>query len=155
MTISRELSAEQAAALIRPDGVGRLAICNDTGADIFPLSYVVDGESLVFRISPHGSLGTHHWGGIVAFEVDYLDFEARRGWSVVVKGRAERIVDDDEASRLAETRDPTPWAEGMRRLYVRLTWTEITGRVIGDELVPSSSEPMSGREHHIGPWSHG
>jgi len=134
MVIARELSPEQAAELISPDGIGRLGLCTADGPHIVPVSYVVDGASIVFRTSAQGVVGTYDWDrGRAVFEVDQLDRERRRGWSVVVRGHVHRVEDADEVDRIAVVRDPMPWAGGMRAVYGRLPWSSITGRVVGDE----------------------
>lgn len=143
MKTPRELSPYECLQLIQDGGVGRVALCTPTGPMIYPLNFAVDGKSIVFRTTPHGTLGSLRWGLDVAFEVDQLDWNTRQGWSVVAKGRAEVIDDPDEVARLRETgHEPRPWASGMRRIYVRLTWTELTGRVVGEEWL-SSSPPAS------------
>ena len=74
-----------------------------------------------------------------AFEIDYIDWGTRRGWSVVVKGRTEVVEDPAEIDRLRELgHEPRPWAKGMRRTYIRIPWREITGRVVGEEWLGSS-----------------
>jgi nitroimidazol reductase NimA-like FMN-containing flavoprotein (pyridoxamine 5'-phosphate oxidase superfamily) len=134
MVIPRELSREECVSLLASDGVGRLAACTGDGPHIFPLNYVVDGESIVFRTAAYSLLGQHRWeSSPVAFEVDQLDFETRSGWSVVVRGRAERIEDEREVDAIAWTIDPSPWAGGLRRQYVRLPFAEVSGRVVGEE----------------------
>lgn len=155
--LARELTAKEAVDLISPDGVGRLAFCTVTGPRIYPLSYVVDDASIVFRTSLHGEIamvGTS--SGPVTFEVDHLDTRHRRGWSVIATGPAERIADAQEVHRIAASRDPAPWAPGMRRLYIRIPWTHISGRVIGDDWLHPLTVAIEDRfTLAIGPWSHG
>ena len=48
------------------------------------------------------------------------------------RGRTgERVEDDEELDLIKRTWDPRPWASGSRPLYVRLQWTELTGRRLG------------------------
>jgi nitroimidazol reductase NimA-like FMN-containing flavoprotein (pyridoxamine 5'-phosphate oxidase superfamily) len=139
MTIPRELNAQECADLIKDGGVGRVAFCTAAGAQIYPLSFTVDGRSIVFRTAPYGVLGTFGWGEGVAFEVDHLDWSTRQGWSVVIKGEAGIIEDAGDIDRLVEDgRVPRPWAKGTRSIFVRLPWKEITGRVVGEEWLSSS-----------------
>ena len=80
-------------------------------------------------------LGQHDWSSsIVAFEVDELDTASRSGQSVVVRGPAERIEDSDEVESIAWTTDPSPWAGGLRRQYVRVRFSEVTGRAVGVDM---------------------
>jgi nitroimidazol reductase NimA-like FMN-containing flavoprotein (pyridoxamine 5'-phosphate oxidase superfamily) len=139
MANPRELTPQECATLIDDGGVGRLALCTKAGPQIYPLNFTVDGHAIVFRTSPHSMLGAMGWGVEVAFEVDHLDWSTRRGWSVVVKGRADVVEDPAAADRLRELgREPTPWAGGLRRLYVRVPWREITGRTVGTEWLGSA-----------------
>lgn len=139
MTFPRDLSPVECADLIGGGGIGRLAFCTPIGPQIYPLNFTVDGRSIVFRTSPHSTLGTLRWGIDVVFEVDQLNWSTRQGWSVVIKGAAHVVEDADEIERLhALGLDPRPWAKGMRRMYVRVTWREITGRVVGEEWLGSS-----------------
>jgi nitroimidazol reductase NimA-like FMN-containing flavoprotein (pyridoxamine 5'-phosphate oxidase superfamily) len=113
-------------------GVGRLAFNTETGPTIYPVNFTIDGQSVVFRTSPHTELGALGWGMDVAFEVDHLDPKTREGWSVVVKGYAETVDNPADQDRLRSLRrQPQPWAEGGRPMYVRIPWREITGRVVG------------------------
>lgn len=144
MEIPRELTAEQAAELISPDGIGRLGLCTADGPHIVPVSYVVDGASVVFRTSANSVAGRYDWDrGPAVFEVDRLDLESRRGWSVIVRGHAHRVEDLVEVDRIAVLHDPMPWAGGIRRVYVRLPWSSITGRVVGDDLIEQTPQPSS------------
>ena len=139
MTTPPVLTPVECATLLDSGGIGRLAVCTPTGPLIYPLNFAVDGQSIVFRTSAYGTLGSIGWGIEVAFEADHFDWSTRRGWSVVVKGRADIIEDPAEADRLRELgREPTPWAGGVRRLYVRVPWREITGRTVGTEWLGSS-----------------
>lgn len=144
MVIPRELTPEQAVQLISPDGVGRLGLCTPDGPHIVPVSYVVDGASIVFRTAAYSVAGTYDWDrGRAVLEVDELDRERRRGWSVVVRGHAHRVEDAAEVDRIAVLRDPMPWADGMRRVYVRLPWSSITGRVVRDDLTKQTPQRPS------------
>ena len=130
MSVTRigELDARQCRELLASGEVGRVALCTATGPQIVPVSYVVDGDSLVFRTTPYGVLGRHASRGRVAFEVDEIDRDSRVGWSVVASGHARVVEDPAEVALIRAFRDPVPWAEGSRLLYVRLVWHTLTGR---------------------------
>jgi uncharacterized protein len=133
VTAPRKLTPEECLDLVRPSGVGRAAICAAAGPQIFPVNYVVDGESIVFRTSAYSALGTLAAGAQVAFEVDSVDHDHAAGWSVVAAGRAEAIDDEAELDMLRERGlEPTAWAGGLRRTYIRLRWTSLSGRVVGE-----------------------
>lgn len=112
-------------ALLRSAHLGRLAVTAADGVDIFPVNYLVDGNSLVFRTAPGTKMIDLTEQPRVAFEVDGLD-ETHR-WSVVVRGRARRLADDEEItlSRILDLKTATPTAKDN---YVRVLPGAITGR---------------------------
>ncbi len=135
MTIPRELSRDECVGLLKAGSVGRIALCTADGPHIVPVNYVLDGDSIVFRTSAYSVLGQHDWSSsLIAFEVDELDTATRSGQSVVVRGQAARIEDSDEVESIAWTTDPSPWAGGLRRQYVRVRFSEVTGRAVGEDL---------------------
>jgi uncharacterized protein len=127
--IARELPIDECRRLIEDGGVGRVAFQSASGQHIVPVNYQLDRDSIVFRTTPYSELGRLGPGSEAAFEVDELDTDSRSGWSVVAKGRVEVIPDNFQTAAIRFFgKDPTPWAEGVRRLYLRLTWGELTGR---------------------------
>lgn len=105
--------------------VGRLATALDGAPEIFPVNYVVDGNSIVFRTADGSKLAllTNH--DQVAFEVDTWDFE--RGNSVVLKGNAREITDPHELAR-AQALPLRPWIATVKSHFVRLLPHDVTGR---------------------------
>src|SRR5262245_25967718 len=77
--------------LMRTCEVGRLAVAIKEHPDIFPINYVVDRGSIVFRTAEGTKLAGALLGRGVAFEVDGYDADVGEAWSVVVKGRAVEI----------------------------------------------------------------
>ena len=78
-------------ALLRSHEVGRLAISVADRPEIFPINYIVDHGTVVFRTAE----GTKLAGAIqrdVAFEADGYEPDTGEAWSVVVKGRGEEIA---------------------------------------------------------------
>lgn len=126
-----ELSPEKCRELLSAGLVGRVAVCTPEGPRIVPVNHAVVGDAIVFRTAAYTLLATHGRRGRLAFEVDHLDYERHQGWSVVATGPAEVIDDPDEIQQIRKTWDPRPWAGGTRQLYVRLQWTELTGRRLG------------------------
>jgi len=128
--VPRSLSGQQALDLVGSGGVGRVGVSTDDGPRIFPVNYVVDHGTIVFRTAPDSELGRHCWGDRVAFEVDSIDTDRATAWSVVISGRAVPVEDAREI-QLLETRDDLrPWAGGSRPLLVRISPLSITGRTI-------------------------
>ena len=126
-----ELDHEKCLDLLVGGIVGRVAVCTPDGPHIVPVNYAVVEDSIVFRTKPFTVLGANAWHSRLAFEIDHLDYERHRAWSVVASGRGEMVEDAGELAAIRAVRDPQPWAAGTRALYVRLRWEKLTGRRLG------------------------
>lgn len=115
--------------LLRHGHIGRLAVDVGGRPDIFPVNYVVDGESIVILTAPGSKLAGAVLGGTVAFEIDAADPLFHTGWSVVAKGRAELIEDLDGQLR-AEELPLRPWGPGPKHDYLRIVVDSVSGRRI-------------------------
>lgn len=112
--------------LVRQAVVGRLAIAAPDGPDIFPVNHVVDHGSVIFRTAA----GTKLIGAVdqmVAFEVDGYDLATASAWSVVLKGYAQEIIDQDDVID-AMYLPLFPWHAGPKGHFVRIDSGVITGR---------------------------
>jgi nitroimidazol reductase NimA-like FMN-containing flavoprotein (pyridoxamine 5'-phosphate oxidase superfamily) len=127
----RELSRDQCLSLLASATVGRIAYCTEAGPQIYPVNYVLDEASVVFRTAAYTALGSEIDGQRAALEVDRIAGPEGFEWSVVLAGQADVISDPDEVARLRHTSDPTPLAPGTRSLYVRISAQRLTGRAIG------------------------
>ena len=85
------LDTETCWRLLTQEEVGRLAVSVGRHPDLFPLNYIVDGDTLVFRTAEGAKLAALAIDSAVAFEIDGYDASAGEAWSVVVKGRAHEI----------------------------------------------------------------
>lgn len=120
-----ELDPTESWALLASTSMGRLAASAAGEIDIFPINYVVDGESLVFRTAPGTKLVELTVHSIVALEIDgYTESEA---WSVVVKGTAARLDSQAEIDA-ADALPLTPWIPTLKYTYVRIRPTSVSGR---------------------------
>ena len=81
-------------------------------AAIFPVNYVLDGDTIVFRTDPGTKLGAAGRAR-ASFEIDSVDREHRTGWSVVASGRLEEVTRYD-ASDLQPARVPARRSLGRR-----------------------------------------
>jgi nitroimidazol reductase NimA-like FMN-containing flavoprotein (pyridoxamine 5'-phosphate oxidase superfamily) len=120
----QDLDEQECRALLAATDVGRVAWYDGTGAPIvLPVNYVLDGDHVVFRTSPHSVLARTFRDGPKAFQIDDHDSFQQSGWSVLVRGESE-VVDYDD---LPEER-PEPWVGGSRNVHVRIRLDEVTGR---------------------------
>ncbi len=142
MNESFDLSTTECEELLRAGMVGRVAACTPNGPHIIPVNYSVVDDAIVMRTTPYSLLGSQAGGTVLALEVDQFDYEYHRGWSVVARGRAKVVVDAAELEHVRETWNPVAWAAGGRTLYLRLRWTELTGRRLGQGWDPMSTLPV-------------
>lgn len=138
-----DLTQEQCERLLRAGTTGRVAVSTPDGPHIVPVNYSVVGDAIVLRTTPYSLLGTYGRGSTLAFEVDGVDHDRWRGWSVVARGRGAPVTDPLELDHIREVWEPRPWASGSRTLYLRIPWTELTGRQIGAGWDPLGSAPVS------------
>ena len=113
-------------ALLREQPVGRLAVLHDGRPDIFPVNFVVDHGSVVFRTGS-GTLFATTAGHWVAFEVDGYAVQDATAWSVVLRGRAREVHDVDDILDVL-TLPLLPWHAGPKPRLVRIEPDSISGR---------------------------
>lgn len=114
-------------ALLRGVQVGRLAVVVDGQPEIFPINFLVDHGSIVFRTADGTKLTAALGEGNVAFESDGFDPEKAEAWSVVVKGTAGEIreLDDLVAASLLPL---APWHGAPKHRFVRIVPGQVSGR---------------------------
>lgn len=128
------LDEDECLRLLAAEEVGRLAVIHATSPVIFPVNYVLEDRSIVFRTGT-GTKLDHGQRSRVCFEVDAFDRPTRSGWSVVVTGRLEEITPfDSRALAEARTLPIDPWAGGTRSHWMRILIDRITGRRVGRSL---------------------
>jgi hypothetical protein len=121
------LSSSQCWEMFRSTDFGRLAVVVEGHPEIFPINYVVDHGSIVFRTARGTKLDSALSGVNVAFETDGYTPATNTAWSVVVKGPAERLSSIEDV--LASSMLPLfPWQSGEKSNFVRIIPLEITGR---------------------------
>ena len=121
------LEANTCWELLRSSEVGRLATSIRNHPDIFPVNFIVDHGTVVFRTAEGTKLAAAVLGASVAFEVDGYDAEAGEAWSVVIKGRAveiERMQDVFDALDLPLF----PWHAAPKHRFVRIVPDDVSGR---------------------------
>jgi nitroimidazol reductase NimA-like FMN-containing flavoprotein (pyridoxamine 5'-phosphate oxidase superfamily) len=113
--------------LLRSAEVARLAVSVDARPDIFPINFVVDHGTVVFRTGEGSKFSAALANPVVAFEVDGHDPEAKEAWSVVITGRAEEIKQLHD--RIESMDLPLfPWQAAPKSRFLRIVPETISGR---------------------------
>lgn len=102
------LKAHECWSYLRSSYIGRLAVINGAGPEIFPVNYVVMGKTLLFRTAP----GTKPRALLT---------------SAVAKGIPEPF-DENQVSPLIEDANREPWEPGIKEHLICIIPTEISGR---------------------------
>jgi nitroimidazol reductase NimA-like FMN-containing flavoprotein (pyridoxamine 5'-phosphate oxidase superfamily) len=119
------MPAHECWAAMRTGTLGRLGFSVDGEQEIFPLNYVIDQGTIVFRTSASSRIGLCLDGRGVAFEADGV--ADGLAWSVVVKGRAKAITGLYDSIAAAEL-PVHPLQPGQKPRLVRITADAVTGR---------------------------
>src|SRR6185295_17822250 len=126
----RAISPARCQELLESQSVGRVAWQAADGPQILPVTYAWHQGMIIFRTSPYGVLSELIRPTAVALEVDELDQVNRRGWSVVVQGRAQGVAEPDQLVRMWTVGSVVPWAAGVRNVFIQITPHKVTGRVV-------------------------
>jgi uncharacterized protein len=120
-----EMSEDEAWQLLDRHKVGRLAATAGGVLDIYPITYVLDNKSIVFRTGPGTKLVELTINDQVVFEIDHWD--DREGYSVIIHGTAHQLDSMAEIDR-AQALDLESMFPTERHRWVRITPTRISGR---------------------------
>jgi len=132
--------------LLRSAEVGRLAVSGDEGPDIFPINFLVDHGTIVFRTAQGSKLSAALSSPVVAFEADGYDEAANEAWSVVIKGAAEEIKNLHE--RIDSMELPlSPWHAAAKPCFVRIVPETVSGRRFAVVDSMAWATPITGARH--------
>ncbi len=126
----RAITPARCQELLQSQSVGRIAWQAADGPQILPVTYAWHEGTIIFRTSPYGVLSELVRPTDVALEIDELDQDSRRGWSVVVQGRAQGVAEPDQLVRMWTVGGVVPWAAGVRNVFIQVTPRRVTGRVV-------------------------
>jgi uncharacterized protein len=88
------LSASESWDLLAGVALGRLITSVDGQPEIFPVNFVVQHRTVLFRTAEGTKLVSAAINNRVLFEAD--DHNVVEGWSVIVKGQARMLRTDEE-----------------------------------------------------------
>ena len=122
------LDRDEARRLLGVGVVGRVAFVDADGTlQLVPVNYrELDGDVFWLTLAD-GVIARSTAADQVAFQVDHHDDTFQSGWSILLRGRAEVVHDEDLSATLAD-RGLRPWAPGERTTLVRLRAAAMTGR---------------------------
>jgi len=121
------LGEDECWSLLSSLSLGRFVTCLDGRPEIFPVNFVTQRPTVLFRTAEGTKLFGAATHPFVAFEADYHDAELTYRWSVIVKGRAHVLSTSAEIGE-AERAHLRPWTATQKLRYVRVNASEITGR---------------------------
>jgi nitroimidazol reductase NimA-like FMN-containing flavoprotein (pyridoxamine 5'-phosphate oxidase superfamily) len=109
--------------------IGRVGVLVDGAPEIYPVNFVVDERTIVFRTDAGSKLRGLERSSTVCFEADAINLYEQSGWSVLVKGQAEELTKADDVRR-AISLPLQFWTFGEKAHWVRVRPVEVTGRRI-------------------------
>lgn len=122
-----ELSESECWRLLRSVDLGRLATAAADHVEIFPVNFLVDHGTIVFRTAAGTKLSSATRTAEVAFEADDCNGADGVAWSVVVRGTAEKVEGRTDVFDVFDL-DLRPWHDSSKPFFVRLAPTAISGR---------------------------
>ena len=121
----RVLCDDEAWDLLSGVALGRLVTAGGGQVEIFPINFVAQDRSVLFRTAE----GTKLFGAVmndsVLFEAD--DHTDAGGWSVVIRGTA-RVLSTAADILEADRAQLVPWIPTEKLRYVRITPNDVSGR---------------------------
>ncbi|OBK29170.1 pyridoxamine 5'-phosphate oxidase [Mycobacterium asiaticum] len=105
--------------------IGRLVTSVDGRPQIFPVNFVVQRRTVLFRTAEGTKLISTAINNHVVFEAD--EYGGTEGWSVIVKGVARSVRNDDDVAA-AENSGLLSWTSSEKTHFVRVLPEMVTGR---------------------------
>ena len=121
----RDIPRDECFELLESRQIGRVGFVDADGPVVLPVNYVVHNETVFIATSPTNSLSSDAVGRPVAFEVDEIDEFNETGWSLLARGQASLVPEDELPEDL-----PNPWVDGDRSLVLRISPSQISGRYL-------------------------
>ena len=122
-----ELRREECLGLLAAGSVGRVVFTDAAMPAAYPVTYLLDGEEVVFRTAGGSRLALATLDHVVGFQADEIDVAGRTGWSVLGVGEAYRVTDPDRLLVLA-VRIPPAWAPHPGDETIAVPLQLLTGR---------------------------
>jgi nitroimidazol reductase NimA-like FMN-containing flavoprotein (pyridoxamine 5'-phosphate oxidase superfamily) len=133
-----ELDEAECLRLLEGNVIGRVVFTDAALPAAQPVTYLLDGEEVVFRTGGGSKLAAATRGAVVAFQVDEIDSSTRTGWTVLGVGEAYEVVVPERLAELA-ARLPAPWAPNRTAHTIAVPMQRLTGRRLV-HTTPSAGE---------------
>ena len=123
--------------LLSSVSLGRFVASIGGRLEIFPVNFVVQKHTVLFRTAEGTKLFSTVVSDEVLFEAD--DHNVAEGWSVILRGKGHVLATSDEIEE-ANGAGLYPWVATEKLRFVRITPTEVSGRrfVFGPEPGPGT-----------------
>jgi uncharacterized protein len=122
-----ELDEAECLRLLAGTEIGRVVFTDSALPAAQPVTYLLDGEEIVFRTAGGSKLAAATRNAVVAFQVDQIDPGTRTGWTVLGVGEAYEVIVPERLAELAE-RMPPPWAPNRTAHTIAIPLQRLTGR---------------------------
>ena len=119
------LSATDCWDLLKSVALGRIVTTVDNTSHIFPINFVVQNRTVLFRTAEGTKLVSAAINNNVVFEAD--DHDVAQGWSVILRGVARTVRDEADLAE-AQRAELLPWTATTKTHWVRVLPTQVTGR---------------------------
>jgi nitroimidazol reductase NimA-like FMN-containing flavoprotein (pyridoxamine 5'-phosphate oxidase superfamily) len=123
----RVLERAECLELLARGTIGRVGLAVNALPTVLPVTYRLVDDRVVFRTGPGKKLAAATSSAVVAFEVDHFDLLSHTGWSVVVTGVAQEVVDPAEIDALERVGVPW-WTPADQTRLVAVPTDMVSGR---------------------------
>lgn len=121
---SYEIMRAECLDLLQSEPVGRICVLEHGFPIAFPVNYKLDDEGdtlrIVVRTAPDTTIGRYR--GSASLEVDRIDLDAGRAWSVIVRGQLRQLLGATGSV------DPEPLLKTGRSCWMTLDIEAVSGR---------------------------
>ncbi len=111
-----DLTRDDCLYLLGAGGLGRVVFTAAAMPAVQPVTYILYGDEVVFRVPDGGLLSTATRHAVVGFQVDDIDPVTRAGWSVLGVGQAYEVGPDDRRSAVTTDADTHAVAVPLQQL---------------------------------------
>jgi hypothetical protein len=122
-----ELDRDACLRLLADRQIGRLVFTEGALPAAQPVTYLLDGEEIIFRTADDSKRAAATRNAVVAFQVDQIDPTIGSGWSVLGVGQAYEVTDPDRLATLPD-RAPAPQVPGPPPHTIAIPLQRLTGR---------------------------